>query len=447
MLVYLCFLAAGLFKFHRRGAEGAEVFGGILCVLCGESAGPRSLQRKFFEKPCFGGSGIVRYTTRVRGEAQGLGRPLVARCVWANVMFNFLDLGLDRREKAILLWILAASVVVWGLLIVHVAGSPEGSPAVTVGVVRERTVVSLDPTATFTPSPTPTVAVTHLVSPTPTSTPTPVAPSLIPLPSDTVVFALLGTDEDRSAGVWRTDTLILVFVVASKKRLALLSVPRDLWVQIPGYGYGRINTVDALGERTGYTGGGPALLDETLRQNLGLWIDHYVRVDFQDFVRLVDAMGGVMVYVDRPIHDRFPDPFSPTGEIDMELSVGMHHMDGHMALCYCRSRMTTSDFDRSRRQQQVLIALWKKALTFGVLKKVPQLWRQFSGSFDTDLTPAQALQLASLARDLDTQNIYARHLDFSVVRPWTTPGGARVLLADRQVIQQIVLELVSGEDE
>ena len=373
--------------------------------------------------------------------------------VWVVAMSKSFAPSLNRRERMILLGIIAASVVVWGWLVVsaielHGMSVEPASYVVTASVPASATesgdIITPAPIPTFTPSPMPTATPLNEATRTPTPTPTPDEPRLLTLPPDTTVIALLGTDEDRSAGIWRTDTIILTFVVPSNRRIALLSIPRDLWVQIPGDGYGRINTVDALGERTQYPGGGPALLNETLEQNLGLSIDHYVRVDFQDFVQLVDAMGGVTVYVEQPIHDKFPDPMSPTGETEMDLSVGLHHMDGHMALCYCRSRMTTSDFDRSRRQQQVLLALWKQALTFDTIKKAPQLWAQFSDSFDTDLTPAQALQLASLARDIGTQNIRTRHLDFSVARPWTTPQGARVLLPDKGAIQKIVLEMVSS---
>ncbi|NIN99014.1 MAG: LytR family transcriptional regulator, partial [Anaerolineae bacterium] len=128
--------------------------------------------------------------------------------------------------------------------------------------------------------------------------------------------------------------------------------------------------------------------------NLGLPVDHYVRMDFYGFVRIVDALGGVTVNVEQPIEDAFPDSLSPTGLFHMDLSAGPRHMDGHMALCYCRSRMTTSDYDRSRRQRQVLLALWQQAFTLEALTQAPQLWATLRDAFETDLTMAEAIRLA-----------------------------------------------------
>jgi LCP family protein required for cell wall assembly len=222
-------------------------------------------------------------------------------------------------------------------------------------------------------------------------------------------------------------------------------VPRDLWVQIPGHASNRINTVDALGERVDHPGGGRGLLDETLRLNLGVPVHRYVRIDFAGFVRMVDAMGGVTVDVPVPLREWFPDLKAPLGRRYFTMPAGVRQMDGRTALAYCRSRMTTSDFGRSSRQQQVLLALWQKALTLDALRQVPTLWKEFQDSVSTDLSTKELLQLVYFASALEPEQVRRAQLDGTTVRGWTTAGGAQVLLPRIEIVQQVVLDLVSLE--
>jgi LCP family protein required for cell wall assembly len=266
---------------------------------------------------------------------------------------------------------------------------------------------------------------------------------MLPLDGDIEVIALLGIDEDDESAVWRTDSIILTFVDRKAERLSLFSVPRDLWVRIPGYASNRINTVDALGERTDYPGGGLALLDKTLRFNLGIPVHHSIRLDFGGFVRIVDALGGVTVHVERSLAGFFPDPRSASGWKWITVPAGTHHMDGRMALTYCRSRMSTNDFDRSARQQQVLFAIWNRALDLETLTRAPQLWTEFNSAFSTDLTMTEAIQLAYFVQKLDPEQVRAAHVEYALVREWTTPEGAQVLLPQTEGIRQAVLDLVA----
>ena len=286
------------------------------------------------------------------------------------------------------------------------------------------------------PAPTPTSLVT------PGSTPA-VADVGLVIGDDVIVVALLGTDVEGKTSIWRTDSILLVFVQPEKRQMAMLSLPRDLWVFIPGQTSNRLNTVDALGERTGYPGGGPALLDQTLRHNLKLRIDHYVRVNLYGFIRIVDAMGGVTVNVEKPITDSFPDPLTHDTMTNITLSAGPHYMDGRLALSYCRSRITTDDFDRSRRQQQVLLALWRKMFTLETLLQAPTLWAEFNDSFETDLTMVEAVQLAYVAWGIGPESVRTKSLDYRTARPWRTPRGAQVLLPQAEEIDKIILDLLS----
>jgi LCP family protein required for cell wall assembly len=388
-------------------------------------------------------------------------------CVWAvNVKSRFLALQLTRQEKTILACAVTVCVLAWfafGLLLLGEYGwsGVAYADATVVTVVpavpvetstRKEGAGGDDPlpvaatgTAVVqpeTPLPSATWTSTALPTATPTPTPRPPGAAQISLGQDTLVIALLGIDERQDAGAWRTDSIILAFVQMETKRVSLLSVPRDLWVTIPGHGHNRINLVDSLGERTHHPGGGRGLLDETMRYNLGVPVDHYLRVDFQGFVDIVDTLGGVTVYVEKPLTDEFPDPLSESEWTTLTLTVGWHHMDGRTALKYSRSRMTTDDFDRSRRQQQVLKALWEQAFTTRNLKRAPALWKALDSAFETDIKMVDAVWLASVFQGIDPHSIESKSLGFETARPWTTSQGAKVLLPQTEAIQQIIIDLL-----
>jgi len=148
------------------------------------------------------------------------------------------------------------------------------------------------------------------------------------------VLALLGTDAE-GPGVGRTDTILLVFYNRRNGTASLVSVPRDLYVYLPGLEMNRINTA--------FYKGGFDLLALTLEYNLGVRPQHWVLARFSDFVRFIDDLDGVSV----PVSDPMPDDCGG-------IPLGTVHMDGATALCYLRERRTTSDIDRSRRQLEVL---------------------------------------------------------------------------------------------
>jgi LCP family protein required for cell wall assembly len=295
------------------------------------------------------------------------------------------------------------------------------------------------------PTSTPTTTATPLPTTTPVPTAMPSGVAMIPIDGEIEVIALLGLDQGRGAAIWRTDSIMLAFVDRRAGRLSLLSVPRDLWVRIPGYGSNRINTVDALGERTDVPGGGRALLDETLRLNLGVPVHHYVRVDFAGFQHVIDAMGGITIDVPVPLYEWFPDLNAPDGRRYFTVRAGAQQMDGYTALAYCRARMATGDLSRSLRQQQVLLAMWKKVLTLDTVKRVPELWQEAQDAVDTDLSPKDLLQLAYFASGLEPGEVHRAQLGEDVVYDWTTPEGAQVLLPRTEAIQQAILDLVSTE--
>jgi LCP family protein required for cell wall assembly len=246
----------------------------------------------------------------------------------------------------------------------------------------------------------------------------------INIPDRYTNIVLLGSDKRPGSAAWRTDSIIIVSVDSTNNVVRLLSIPRDLWVYIPGHGYNRINTADLWGELS-RKGGGAERVKQTIHHNLGIPIHYYVRVDFEGFVKIIDTVGGIDVDVDCPLPD-------------LKLTSGMHHMDGKMALKYSRSRYSTNDFDRGRRQRKVLMALWDQALTLNIIPRLPELWWMMANSFQTDLSLDQVINLAYVGAQLEPQRILNRAIGSRHVQGWMTPQGASVLLPRQDKIRTLL---------
>ncbi|MBU2595702.1 LCP family protein, partial [Patescibacteria group bacterium] len=163
---------------------------------------------------------------------------------------------------------------------------------------------------------------------------------------------LLGIGGPGHDGADLTDTMMVVSVDPINKTVAMLSIPRDLWVKIPGNGESKINAVHSYGEQNKKKfGDGPTVSKQIVSQILDLPIHYYARMDFEGFKKLVDQVGGIEIKVEKDIVDPYY-PDDRTGKnITYRVREGEQHMDGAQALKYARSRYTTSDFDRARRQQ------------------------------------------------------------------------------------------------
>ncbi len=251
---------------------------------------------------------------------------------------------------------------------------------------------------------------------------------------------LLGTDRrDNEAGVTRTDTLLIVSIDPVAKSAGILSLPRDLWVNIPGYGFERINSAFEIGEIQ-KKGGGPELLRKTIEGLLGVPIHHYALVGFAGFRKVVDQLGGVVVDVERPFRD---DEF-PSGNYGVRRIVfqtGLQVLDGETALWYVRSRHADSDFGRNRRQRQFLLAVRQQALQLNMITKAPAMLSSIMDSVKTDLRTTEILSLARVAKDVETSKLVSRAIDETMVNSWMTPGGAAVLLPEPAAIRQVVQEV------
>jgi len=270
---------------------------------------------------------------------------------------------------------------------------------------------------------------------------------LVEVPPGAITIAVLGSDRRPDWNNWRTDVVQIVSIQPLVPAVTVLSIPRDLYVYIPGFGMNRINFADMYGELYGGEGNGFALLQETLLYNLGIPIDHYARTDFDGLIGVVDTLGGVDVPVHCQLYDHWPYP-NENGEYPIKvMEPGMQHMDGETALWYARSRKTTSTFDRERRQQQVLQALWRKSRTFDLLAQFPQLWGEFQDAVVTDMGFSDMAMLAGVAVRLEEQNVRFRNIGYQHVTPWTTPGGGSVFLPRWEEIGPVVSEALGPVPE
>lgn len=258
---------------------------------------------------------------------------------------------------------------------------------------------------------------------------------------------------DNNPGL--TDTLMIVSVNQDTGHIAMVSIPRDLYVYIPDIGMRKINQTYFLAERQ-EAGTGIDTLYATLEYNLGIQMDYYVRVDFDSFPAVVDSVGGLDITVDCAIQDwRLIEPdLDKTVEENWEMFTlwsGLHHMDGDTALWYVRSRRTSSDLDRNRRQQDVLRALWRRIRSEGLLENFPQLWEQFNNLVETDIELPNAIQFLPLAVDLDPSALeyYTFRINREVTQGYTQDGEGRFILTPIReemidLMQQVVAPTTSS---
>jgi LCP family protein required for cell wall assembly len=261
---------------------------------------------------------------------------------------------------------------------------------------------------------------------------------------DIVHILLIGVDWEEKYHGLNTDTMIVAAINKDTKQVSMLSIPRDLWVYIPTYGWNRVNTAHRHGVSVGYPGGGPGLLSETIRINLGVSIDHWVRVNLDGFRQAIDKLGGVEVTVACPVNLRFkpPEPDDPDQE-EQILEPGVHYLDGATALKYVRTRRGTSDFDRARRQQQFLKIMWRQFTSPDIITKIPGLWSILKDSYETDLNLGDVLTLAPVALQVRPEDIHNAYIGADQTRDWITHEGAMVLLPRPDRIRQAIADLYS----
>ena len=306
--------------------------------------------------------------------------------------------------------------------------------------------------ATWTPTPfgpqapTPTPAVTPTPAPTPTPTPDPSKPwgdfagptepsaieiqppaSQISFDSSVVNILVMGSDARPNEISGRSDVFMIVSLDPAQGTVTLLSIPRDLYVYVPGRREDRINTAVVFG--------GPDLAIQTVLYNFGIPIQHWITVNFSGFTTIVDQLGGIDVQSTGNLYDE-------CGHRWWRYTAGhTYHMDGFTALCYVRMRETSSDFDRLRREQEVIQAIFTKTLSVHGLTQIPALFSQFTTYVHSDITVQEALPLVPLAAKISSDPTQIRRfaIDQSMAPGWRVPySGASVLLPDWTKIEDLL---------
>jgi polyisoprenyl-teichoic acid--peptidoglycan teichoic acid transferase len=229
---------------------------------------------------------------------------------------------------------------------------------------------------------------------------------------------LLGQGGENHPGGNLTDTMLVASVDTKNKEVSMLSVPRDLHIKVEGFGYQKINSVLSLGTSNPKDDDYKKyeLVKNTVSNFLGVPIHYFALVNFDGFKEIIDIIGGVDVYVE----EDFYDPYFPDANVEgydpLFVEKGLNHMDGAAALKYARSRETTSDFDRSRRQQEIIVAVKNKILekeSYTSASKISQIINILKDNLKTDMQLSEIEQLLKLTKGISKDKIYKKVLDDS----------------------------------
>ena len=234
-----------------------------------------------------------------------------------------------------------------------------------------------------------------------------------------VTILIIGLDfgdwsADRT-GPSRSDTLLLLTIDPATRTAGMLSVPRDMWVNIPGFEYSKINNAYAFGEGYNLPGGGPGLAMKTVENFLGIDIQYFAQVEFTTFETMIDTIGGVCLTIPEEIK------VGRTFEHSVTLEPGYQCLDGKSTLGYARNRYTEGgDVDRAVRQQQVLLAIRDKVFDpknfLSLIAQAPTLYNQLSGGINTNLPLPDAMRLAVLAKDIPLDGIHRGVIDYTMMQ-------------------------------
>jgi LCP family protein required for cell wall assembly len=236
----------------------------------------------------------------------------------------------------------------------------------------------------------------------------------------------LGTDDSADRGsVGRTDTIILTSVVPFKPYIGMLSIPRDLWVQVPGVGEQRINTAYFFAEAN-QPGSGAGAAMNTIRENFDVPVRYYAVIHMSGVVSIVDALGGIDIKLE-----------APTGG----LPAGNHHLNGFQALTLVRDRNTSDDFGRMRRTQVLFSAVLSKTLVPSSWRNLPQFMLALSQTVDTNIPLWQWPRLLFSLVRAPLFGVDSRSISREMVNPFVTSQGAQVLLPNWDAIRPLVKEV------
>jgi len=260
-------------------------------------------------------------------------------------------------------------------------------------------------------------------------------PPLIAKPEGQVNILLLGSDWRAGSG-YRTDVILLVSLNKTTGTATLLSFPRDLYVEIPGIGMERINAAQAYG--------GYELTSATFMNNFGIDIDYYMITNFNGFISIVDTLGGINVNAAWALNDLCILPQAVNDYC--YIPAGINHMNGQTALWYVRARHASSDFDRTRRAQEVLVAIFQKAMSLDALSRGTELYNLFQRSVETNIPVGAVLELLPMGSKIlaDPALIRRFAITSAHVSNYIVPGtGAMVLVPNESLVNEVIRQALS----
>jgi polyisoprenyl-teichoic acid--peptidoglycan teichoic acid transferase len=272
-------------------------------------------------------------------------------------------------------------------------------------------VAKISPTETIEPTIDPKVSAAEVATRIAQQNTVPLSSSGGPAPknwdgSSRINILVMGLDARQQAyDIPRSDTMILFTLDPKTLSAGMLSIPRDLWVNIPGFSQDKINTAYFDGEANHMDGGGPALAVKTVEQFLNVSINYYAVLDFNSFVKFIDDMGGLDMKIRQTI---MVDPIGPNN--DVTLKPGTQTLSGAVALAYARDRETAhGDFDRANRQQEVIMAIRNQVVNLKMLPTLiiqsPKIYKDVSKGILTNLSLTQVIQLALIAEQVPPERI------------------------------------------
>lgn len=254
--------------------------------------------------------------------------------------------------------------------------------------------------------------------------------------TERVNILLLGVDKRPHETSTRSDSIMILSINPITKKGHLFSVLRDTWVDIPGYKKNRIN--DA------YAHGGPELLAQTIEKLTGLPIQYYFVTDFKGFEKIVDAIGGVDLYVEKDMHYKM---WEENGYYDINLKKGMQHLDGKKALQYVRFRHDrTGDYTRTERQRKFLICIVNEFKKSTNLIRLPGILDTISAYLTTNMNTSDMIRLATLGYKMDLQQIKMEQIPPSSILKEKVIGGAQVIDPQAKLTKKYIQDLLAEEN-
>jgi len=253
-------------------------------------------------------------------------------------------------------------------------------------------------------------------------------------PSGQVNILLLGSDFRTNQGS-RTDIILLISLFTKEKKINLISFPRDLYLEIPGFGQERINTTQSLG--------GFPMTRATFEYNFGIHLDHYIMTNFSGFQAIIDTLGGIDINAASKLTDRCDLPNKHGGYCSV--GPGAYHLDGALALWYVRSRYSSNDFDRGRRAQEVAEGIFNKLISWNAISRAPELFNLFKNSVETDMTVTDVYPLIPLASSIasDSSQVKRFYIGLGQAKPTIAPStGAYLLMPDYNAIWQVIFQAI-----